>query len=482
MRILHLTLLASFISCCSAAPLDNWVHYSRPANTGPLHAVTYGNGLFVAVGAEGTIITSMDGANWAAQDSGVTYALEGVKFVNEQFFAFPAVIGDNFAPALVSSDGVAWTPIASLVDICYGKGTYVAVRPSDTSYEDALHGTICTSTDLVNWEDAFAGINQTVEFGNNIFLAASGDPSYSYQSEDGISWTQGALVSKVPWPSITFANGQFFVSGYLDYERSVVFPPYVIQIDAWLLSTTANGTEWVYSKELPITSTPGHSRLAAGGGYYVLGGDGALYYASDIASDWTVVNLPEVAGDDTLPEEISFGAGVFVAVSKGNLFRSGPVTGGFALVIHTQPVPASAIPGSDVELFVGVQGSDPMSFQWRKDGTPISGATNQLLLLSDVDFDSAGEYDVIVTNPEGSVTSEKATLTIHFAEVRTYAGITLRGSPGDQFRLEYQNALDSSGQWHELSQITLTESMQIWIDYDSPDVAKRFYRATFLGN
>ena len=89
---------------------------------------------------------------------------------------------------------------------------------------------------------------------------------------------------------------------------------------------------------------------------------------------------------------------------------------------------------------------------------------------------------MIVTNPEGSVTSEKATLTIHFAEVRTYAGITLRGSPGDQFRLEYQNALDSSGQWHELSQITLTESMQIWIDYDSPDAAKRFYRATFLGN
>src|SRR5690606_25281508 len=113
---------------------------------------------------------------------------------------------------------------------------------------------------------------------------------------------------------------------------------------------------------------------------------------------------------------------------------------------------------------------------------PISGATNQVLLLSDVDFDTAGEYDVIVTNSEGAVTSQTAAVTIHFGDVHSYAGITLRGRPGDQFRLEYQDALDSSGEWHELTEITLTEAVQIWIDYDSPNEAKRFYRATFLGN
>lgn len=43
----------------------------------PLRYVTYGKSLFVAVGKEGTIITSQDGVNWEKQKSGTSASLKG---------------------------------------------------------------------------------------------------------------------------------------------------------------------------------------------------------------------------------------------------------------------------------------------------------------------------------------------------------------------------------------------------------------------
>ena len=54
--------LGSAVAARSSA-LDNW-HWRNPLPTGNgLWGVTYGNGLFVAVGESGTILTSPDGAS-----------------------------------------------------------------------------------------------------------------------------------------------------------------------------------------------------------------------------------------------------------------------------------------------------------------------------------------------------------------------------------------------------------------------------------
>ena len=52
-----------------------------------LFGVTYGNGLFVAVGSDGTILTSPDGVNWTAQASGTGSDLNGVTYGNGLFVA-----------------------------------------------------------------------------------------------------------------------------------------------------------------------------------------------------------------------------------------------------------------------------------------------------------------------------------------------------------------------------------------------------------
>jgi hypothetical protein len=69
----------------------NWT--ARASGTGnQLNGVTYGNGLFVAVGRDGTILTSPDGATWTARTSGTGNSLLGVAYGNGLFVA----VGKSF--------------------------------------------------------------------------------------------------------------------------------------------------------------------------------------------------------------------------------------------------------------------------------------------------------------------------------------------------------------------------------------------------
>jgi hypothetical protein len=54
-----------------------------------------------------------------------------------------------------------------------------------------------------------------------------------------------------------------------------------------------------------------------------------------------------------------------------------------------------------------------LRFQWRREGEPVAGQTNSLLALTSVSTNAAGGYDVVVSNPYGSVTSGVATLTVN---------------------------------------------------------------------
>jgi hypothetical protein len=53
--------------------------------------VAYGDGLFVAVGSGGVILTSPDGATWTAWTSGTGNDLNGVTYGNGLF----VVVGDR---------------------------------------------------------------------------------------------------------------------------------------------------------------------------------------------------------------------------------------------------------------------------------------------------------------------------------------------------------------------------------------------------
>jgi hypothetical protein len=61
---------------------------------------------------------------------------------------------------------------------------------------------------------------------------------------------------------------------------------------------------------------------------------------------------------------------------------------------------------------VVASGTATLTYQWRKDGTAISGATSSTYSISSAATSDAGSYTVVVTNSAGSATSNAATLTV----------------------------------------------------------------------
>ncbi len=84
---------------------------------------------------------------------------------------------------------------------------------------------------------------------------------------------------------------------------------------------------------------------------------------------------------------------------------------------------ASVVVGSAGELQALTGGFGPLTYQWRRngvplsDGGPISGATTPILTIDPATFADADSYDVVVTDSCGPVTSNAATLAVEFADV-----------------------------------------------------------------
>ena len=68
--------------------------------------------------------------------------------------------------------------------------------------------------------------------------------------------------------------------------------------------------------------------------------------------------------------------------------------------------------GSNATFSASVGGSAPFSYQWRFNGTNITGATNVTFVRSNLQPTHAGNYILVASNAAGSATSSVATLTV----------------------------------------------------------------------
>jgi Leucine-rich repeat (LRR) protein len=80
--------------------------------------------------------------------------------------------------------------------------------------------------------------------------------------------------------------------------------------------------------------------------------------------------------------------------------------------IISQPVSRTNVAGTDAGFSVGATGTPAPGYQWQFNGANISGATDAILLVSNVQAANAGNYAVIVTNVVGAATSSVAVLTV----------------------------------------------------------------------
>jgi hypothetical protein len=80
--------------------------------------------------------------------------------------------------------------------------------------------------------------------------------------------------------------------------------------------------------------------------------------------------------------------------------------------ILSQPQNQTVSIGGEATFLVDVAGTEPLAYQWQKDGMSIPGAMDPLLSILDVSLADAGAYTAHSSNACGAAVSDPAYLTV----------------------------------------------------------------------
>lgn len=94
--------------------------------------------------------------------------------------------------------------------------------------------------------------------------------------------------------------------------------------------------------------------------------------------------------------------------------------------LSCQPTNVTVVSGSSASFSVCASGVPAPSYQWLKNGSPISGATGSTLSFASVVPSNAANYSVVINNAAGSTNSASATLLVN----STMAATTLSPANG----------------------------------------------------
>ena len=78
-----------------------------------------------------------------------------------------------------------------------------------------------------------------------------------------------------------------------------------------------------------------------------------------------------------------------------------------------QPIGAIVNMGESATFSVTVSGTAPLSYQWRRNGVAIPGATGSTFTVTNAQSSSEGSYSVAVSNAAGNIVSNSAQLTVN---------------------------------------------------------------------
>src|SRR5258706_454099 len=110
--------------------------------------------------------------------------------------------------------------------------------------------------------------------------------------------------------------------------------------------------------------------------------------------------------------------------------------------ITTQPASQTVTAGQSAIFTVGGTGTLPLSYQWQKNSTNITGATSSSYTTpATTTADNNSTFDVVVSNAAGSVTSNAATLMVN-----PPSSISIINSlPAGQMQAAYSFPLQATG-------------------------------------
>lgn len=307
----------------------------------------YGNDTFVAFSRQSSdAMTSPDGIIWTQQEVGDDEFNWGSITFGNGLFVVVGATGDN--RILTSPDGVNWTPRQapeqnSWSSVTYGNGHFVAVSTTGTNR-------VMTSPDGITWTSQ-EGINNSswfdITYGDGTFVAVAGNGSQRVMTstDNGVTWTNQENFINAKWHNITYGDGQFVAVATEGVNRVMRTPSRSIaQLtfngnadahedinDISNLTLQLNDSAFTISNSSEVMNAEGPIDTALGIDFI----DAPLVTYSGSGFTETASNMGEVSGEIIIDIE-------------GDVFNSTPLTAGIDYEITN--LPSGLVPEIEVAL------------------------------------------------------------------------------------------------------------------------------------
>jgi sugar lactone lactonase YvrE len=266
---------------------------------------------------------------------------------------------------------------------------YVADTNNDTIRTVSTTGVVNTLAGQVGQFGFADGTGASAHFSNPTGLALGPDGNL-YVADTG-----NEVIRKVtPNGVVTTVAGSPSNAGDSDGTGTAArfYPLYGIAADA--------------SGNLYVTESNDTLRKVTSAGVVTtLAGSNGVAGSADGMGSAALFNLPKGVAVDAAGD-------VFVADSGNQTIRKHYAAAPTAPAIVSQPGPQAVLAGATATFSVNASGVPAPSYQWLLNGSPVANATGPTLSLSNVQAANEGSYSVTVTNGQGSVTSNVATLSL----------------------------------------------------------------------
>ncbi len=135
-----------------------------------------------------------------------------------------------------------------------------------------------------------------------------------------------------------------------------------------------------------------------------------------------------------------------------------------AVTFNTQPSGATICQTRQHLFVVNVSGTNPISYQWKHNGSSVLLATNDSLLIDSADVGDAGTYQCFVSNPSGTVTSNLVNLVVNANPLPsfTYNEVCVGGTTSftNTSVIDYDNLISYSWDFDDLGTSSIAEDPQ----------------------